>query len=290
MTQLLANSLCSAMVLALGAMGFGLVYFTTRHFHVAHGAVYTLGAYVAYWAAVHFRLSLPLVGLIVLAVAAFCGLVLEQFVYAPLVRGKAAGEVVLLSSLGVYVIVANAIAAKAGDENVTLRDAVEQTTTFMGATLTNVQLLQLSIGFLVVVTLSLMLRFSRAGRRFHAVAENPELSLVIGINVTNVRIQVLMVGSVLAGLSGFLAALDTGADPHVGFSAFLNAAICCLFVGARSFLAPAAGAVLLAVLQGLSTWWFGAQWRSAVTFVLLIGVLLLQRKNTALVDRRLVGE
>jgi branched-chain amino acid transport system permease protein len=278
------------MVLALGALGFGLIYFTTRHFHIAHGAVYTLGAYTAYYSIVQLHFNTALAGVIVLAVTAFCGFVLEKFIYGPLVQRRAAGEVVLLSSLGVYVVVANTVAAQAGDENVILRGGVEQTVTVMSATLTSVQLLQAVSGLLGIIVLGIVLRFSRVGRRFRAVAESPDLSLVLGVDVQRVRLQVLIAGSVLSGLSGFLSALDTGADPHVGFPAFLNASICCLFAGTASFLAPAAGALLLGLLQGLAVWWFGAQWRSAAVFSLLAVLLLIGGRRIGGIRKAIAGE
>ncbi|MCZ6626124.1 MAG: hypothetical protein O7B35_18145 [Deltaproteobacteria bacterium] len=42
--QLLVNGLIAGSIYALVALGFGLIYSTTRIFHFAHGAVYTAGA------------------------------------------------------------------------------------------------------------------------------------------------------------------------------------------------------------------------------------------------------
>ena len=46
--QLLVNGLIAGSIYALVALGFGLIYSTTRFFHFAHGAVYAVGAYLAY--------------------------------------------------------------------------------------------------------------------------------------------------------------------------------------------------------------------------------------------------
>jgi len=46
--QLFVNGLIAGSIYALVALGFGLIYATTRFFHFAHGAVYTAGAYLAY--------------------------------------------------------------------------------------------------------------------------------------------------------------------------------------------------------------------------------------------------
>lgn len=47
-SQLIANGLIAGSIYALIALGFTVVYRTVKFFHLAHGAVYAVGAYVAY--------------------------------------------------------------------------------------------------------------------------------------------------------------------------------------------------------------------------------------------------
>ncbi|MBK7254011.1 MAG: hypothetical protein IPI04_08860 [Ignavibacteria bacterium] len=47
--QLLINSLISGLILALIAVGFYLIFNTTKVFHIAHGAFYTLGGFIFLW-------------------------------------------------------------------------------------------------------------------------------------------------------------------------------------------------------------------------------------------------
>lgn len=46
--QLLVNGLIAGSIYALVALGFGLIYSTTRYFHFAHRALCTAGVYLAY--------------------------------------------------------------------------------------------------------------------------------------------------------------------------------------------------------------------------------------------------
>ncbi len=52
--QLLWNGFLTGSIYALTALGFVLIYRTVRFFHFAHGAVYAIGAYSAYLAAVRW--------------------------------------------------------------------------------------------------------------------------------------------------------------------------------------------------------------------------------------------
>ena len=96
----------------------------------------------------------------------------------------------------------------------------------------------------------------------------------IGLNVDLARIVVFAVGSALAGLAGFLSAVDIGIDPHVGFGMLLFAIAACIFGGIGNFIAPFLGAIIIGLLQ-VSVGWYGSiRWQSAVTFALLILLLL----------------
>ena len=50
MLQLVLNGLIAGSIYALIAIGFVVIYRTVRFFHIAHGAVYAIGAYAAYTA------------------------------------------------------------------------------------------------------------------------------------------------------------------------------------------------------------------------------------------------
>jgi len=56
--QLILNGLIAGSIYALIALGFALIYGTTRFFHFAHGAIYTARAYFAYTFTV--KCNLPL--------------------------------------------------------------------------------------------------------------------------------------------------------------------------------------------------------------------------------------
>lgn len=274
MLQVLSNALCSGMLLAIGAVGFGLVYFTTRHFHIAHGAIFTVGAYVTLYFSNKFGFRTPL--LFIAAVTATClsGMLVERFLYAPLVKRGASNETVLLSSLGLYIVVANFIAIIAGDENLTIRQKIQDPFQFFGVTLTSIQVLQVLTALVIIISLAAVLRFSRIGLALRAVTEDPELSVAHGLDLGRIRILVLGSGSLLAGLAGCLASLDTGVAPHIGLRAMLEASVCCLAVGSKSVLIQAMAAITLMLLQGLIGWGFGVRWSSAATFFIVVVLLV----------------
>lgn len=274
MEQFLANGLCKGSVYAIVALGFGLIYTTSRVFHIAHGVIYTLGAYGLVLGTVW--LGYPLWGAILLALvtAAAAGVAVETLVYRPLHRKQASSAVLMISSFGVYIIGVNLIAMVFGNETKVIRTGIEDTFHLGNVILTRIQILQLVTGVLVLTIYGLFLWKTALGRICRAVADDAVLAEVLGVHVGRTRLLVFALGSSFAATGGILAGLDVGMDPYVGLPAMLVAAVACIIGGLNRFLAPALGGLLLAVTQSLVVWKTSAHWEAAVTFGILIVFLL----------------
>lgn len=270
MEQFIANGLCRGSVYALVALGFGLIYTTTGVFHIAHGFIYTLGAYGLFASLMWLPGALPVAVMLALAAAAVAAVVVETLVYRPLDRKKASPAILMISSFGVYIIGINLIAMIFGNEAKILRAGVEDTFQIGNVILTRIQIAQLVTGMLVFVAYWLFLRSSALGRICRAVADDSTLASVLGVRVEGTRMLVFALGSVLATTGAILASLDVGMDPYVGLPATLVAAVACIVGGMRRFFAPALGALLLGIIQSLVVWKTSAHWEAAVTFGILI--------------------
>jgi len=114
--QLLFNGVVVGAVYGLLAVGFGLIFTTTRIFHFAHGAVYTLAGYIVY--SLTTTLGWPLAAGIALAMG-ICGVVsgaIEVAIYRPLRARGASPLVVLIASLSILMLAQNLLAIFYGNE------------------------------------------------------------------------------------------------------------------------------------------------------------------------------
>lgn len=287
MFQFIANGLCNGGCYALVATGFGLIYTTTGVFHIAHGAVYTLGAYALYCFFVVLKLPLLLATTIALFSSAAAGALIELVVYRPLDRKRASAAVLMVSSLGVYIVLANAIAMFLGNQTKTLRTGVDVTFVLGDVILTRIQVAQLVVSSAVIGFYWFFLSRSSLGRFCRAVADDAALASVLGVRVEGTRLVAFAVGSCLATVGSILSALDIGVDPQAGFSAVLVAAVACIIGGMRRFIAPAFGAILLGLIQSLVVWRTSVKWEGAVTFALLIAFLVFRPQGLLQVRTRL---
>jgi branched-chain amino acid transport system permease protein len=294
MVQFIANGICNAAVYSLVAIGFGLIFYATKTFHIAHGGIYTFAGFICY--AVLIPLGWPLSLAIIIGIVAgtVLGLLIEVAVYYPLVNPRknrnASPAILMISSLGAYIIVVNIIAIWAGNDTKVLRPGVEMTINLWGAILTQVQVAQILIATIGIISLATVLRFTHLGRTIRALADDAELISTLGYNIRALRLAVFAVGSSFAGVGSILTALDVGIDPQVGFHAVLVAAVATIIGGFGRLLAPAFGALILGLLQSIVIWQTSQKWSSAVVFAVLVLVLLFRPQGLLASKKRLEEE
>ncbi len=286
LTQLIANGLVSGCLYALMALGFVLIYNTTRIFHIAHGAVYTAGAYLLYLFFIVAKMSFLPAALLTLLFTAGMGVGIEFLVYRPLEKRKSSLLIALLSSIGLYTVMVNLIAMLFGNETKVLRPGVETTYQFANIILTKIQLAEVITFAILFPLVMLLLKTTFWGKAVRAVRDHPQLAEVMGIRIQTIRYSVFALGSLLAGVAAMLAALDVGMDPHVGMPMLLVGAVAVIVGGVGTFAGAVLGAFFIALLQSLVIWQISARWIDAVTFLILILFLVFKPEGILGVRKR----
>lgn len=275
MSQVLANSLFSASGYILVGLSFSLIYATTRFFHFAHGAVYTAAAYLAYaftrvvGVDPIFSIMLGILG------AAALGCLMEICAYRPLRCVGTSPQILLLVSLGMFVVIQNIISVTFGDDVKMLRvTLVEEGVSFLDARLTHIQLVAMTISLLCVTAAGLVFKSTGSGRMIRCVANDPELAGIVGVRTDNVILGAFFIGSALAGGAAILAAFDTGLTPLMGFNALLTGVVVAIMGGIGSISGLILGGLLIGLTRNLGAWWLPTQWQDAIVFIILILFLL----------------
>jgi len=273
--QLIANGIVAGSIYALTALGFALIYGTARFFHFAHAAVITAGAYAVLFGCERLGLSVPLASLLAIAVCGVLGCAMEICCYRPLRRRKASPLVLLLASLGMYVVLQNLISLMFGDNpRVILVPQGDKPFSIMGARLMPVHMAIILTSLALVLALAGVLRATRVGRATRAVADDPTLALVCGVDAHRLLLFTFAIGSVLGGAAGILIALDVGMTPHMGMSALLMGVVATIGGGVGSIPGAAAGGLLLGLAQHFSVWMIGSEWQDSIAFAILLAFLI----------------
>jgi len=275
--QLVVNGVMAGTILAVPAIGLTAIYAVLRFPNFALASHATIGAFAGYVA--NAKLGLPLLPSVAMAfvVAGGVGVVSDETV---LKRFRPAGYVTTaIASIALTIALENVLRFIFGNE---LRgyDLPIQRDFRIGAIRVGPQQLDnLAIAGVAMAALFGFLAFTRTGKAMRAVADNPMLAAIKGIDADTIGRVVNFVGMGLAGLGGMLIGLDTTIDPLTGFRSILSVFAAAVVGGLGSIPGALVGALTVGIGEELCLLFLSPDYRSAVGFVAILLVLTLRPRG-----------
>ncbi|MFP4628756.1 MAG: branched-chain amino acid ABC transporter permease [Halobacteriales archaeon] len=264
--------------IALGAIGFTLIYGLANMINFAHGEFITIGAYVGFLTVQFAALPVPVALAVTFGVTAVVVLAIGRVSFEPL---NDAGPIpLLLTSIGLGLVLRNLIRLVAGPSR---RFLDVDSTTFrfddLGFFVTGHHLMIIGGTLLIVLVLHLFLKRTMLGVAMRATADNEDLALVSGIDAKRIRTVVWLVAGGLAGVAGVMLAISQSASPNVGFGQLLLLITAAILGGAGSPYGAVVGSYLLGVGITVSIVFLPSEFselNATMAFVVLIVVLLVR--------------
>jgi branched-chain amino acid transport system permease protein len=274
--QLAVNGTVAGSVYALVALGFALIFTASRVFHFAHGGVYTFSAFAGYTALVTFKLGLVAGFLAAILLAALIGVLINIFLYEPMKAGGVSPFVAMISSFGVLIIITHVTAIIWGSNPVVLSRGGQATIYHLGSIYTtDAQILIIGFAAALAIALFVFFRYTRLGVAIRAMGNDSELAEVVGMSAKRLRNISFLVGSALVGVSAMLIGLNVGIiDFNMGMDIILMATVAMIIGGLGNVGAAACGGFVLGMIQNIAIWKIESKWQLALSFAILIIVLL----------------
>lgn len=272
--QLLANGISNGSHYALLGIGFGLIFGTTGIVHFAYGPVFAASAYIIWWLAVAIGMPFLLAVAGGMVFAAGLGVACYLLLYKPFVDRGSPSFVVLVASLGLFIVISNLLALVFGTGAKTLPD-FSYGIYFVGdVAISTVQISQVVVFLLVAATLAVFLKYGAYGNAIRAVTDNMEMARIVGIDVRRVSIVVFAIGSMISAIPAAHILAKEGATAGIGFLAVFYAFIAVVVGGVGSVWGAAFGGLLLGLVESTGMWKLPTEWQSTVAFMVLFVVLL----------------
>lgn len=287
--QVLINGTIGGLTIAVLAIGFQAVYLPTRIFFVALAGIYALAPFTMHMA-LQTGAGKFVAGLTGVIVAAALSILCEVFNHGPLVRRGAGEGAHLISSLGIYIVLVQAITLIWGNEALTLRTGNDGFVPVGSAVVTTTQLITIVADTAILTAFGLFLRATNAGLKLRALADNPAQFALFGYSVAAYRTLAFAFAGGLTAVGALLTAYDNGFDPYIGLPAVLIAVVAVVVGGRTSFLGPVIAAILIGLTRAGVTWYLSARWADAVTFSLLALFLLFRPQGLVRHATRLDGK
>lgn len=282
--QALANGVMTGALLAIPAIGFSTIFAVLRYPSFAIAGWVTLGAFAG-WIA-NTRLGFPVLALIPVAflVAGLVGGLLEN---ATLKALRPAGALtVAIGSIGLNIVVENVIRFFYGNDLRGFDLPLKPDLRVGGVRIGPQQIENLLMALAIMVAVFLFLRFSRFGRGMRAVADNPDLARLKGIDPKTISQAALVLGCGLAGVGGVLLGLDTSIDPLTGYRVLLSVFAAAVLGGLGSIPGAVAGALALGLAEELALLVAPPTYRTGIGFVAIL--LMLTFRPRGLLGERAV--
>ena len=299
LAQQLVNGLTLGGVYALIALGYTLIYGVLQLLNFAHGDVYMVGAFIGYFVMVGLGgPAAPVVPVWLMIFTMFAaamlgsgvlGVLIEQFAYRPLRNSPRIAP--LISALGVSLFLQNSVLLLFGSRirSYNTADYVDQTGGLRHGAIrldwSRVLVLALA-GILLVLLVQLVDR-SRFGRGMRAVAFDRDAAVMMGIDADRIIVGTFFVASALAGAAGVMVGLVFfNVYSYMGFLAGLKGFTAAVVGGIGSVPGAVLGGLLIGLAESLTTGYLSANFSSVISFLLLIGVMLV--KPRGLLGRRAI--
>ncbi len=269
--QLIINSIIAGSIYSLVALGFNLIYGTTKFFNLAHGVLAAIGGYVVFYLSKSLSLNVIASVIVGVLIAGLVGYLIDKTVFRALRKRRASGMVFLVASLGIMTALQAVIAIIFSSQFQTLSSDSFSVYQVGGGVITQVQVIILALVIIIMVGLGLLLKFSRFGKSVRAISDDEEVSKIVGIDTNKIIGRIFFIGSAIAGLSGILVGFDTGIEPGMGLSLLLKGVIASIIGGIGNVYGGVLGAFLLGFIENFGIWKISGEWKDAIAF----GVLLI---------------
>lgn len=271
LAQLLINGVLAGAQLAVPAIGFTTVYAVLRFPNFAIASLATIGAYAGFIANVWWGWPAPLALLAAFVVAGLFGVAGDE---AALRRLQPAGPLtVAIASVALMIVLENLVRFAFGNDMRGYDLPVLRDWRWEGLRVGPQQVENAASALAAMAVLFAFLAFTRTGKMMRAVADNPTLAALKGINAQTVARIANFVGMGLVGFGGMLVGLETSIDPLTGFRILLSVFAAAVVGGLGSIPGAVLGAFVIGIGEEMSLILLDPTYRTAVGFLAILLVL-----------------
>jgi branched-chain amino acid transport system substrate-binding protein len=271
--QQLLNGLVLGSVYALFALGFTLVFGVVRVVNLLYGFYFASGAFIALFAATLGHVPLWLAAPIGAAGAGLIAALLDGVLLTPLRAAKAPELAALIVTLGGVLLFTSLMNLAFGTEIRRFPAALLNPRAFdlAGVTVTPLQIVIVLVALVMVSALFLFIEKTKQGAALRALAENPDVASLMGVNVGRAMALVSFVAGTLSGAAGILIGLNFNAvHSYMGESMMLRGFVVIIVGGLGDIRGALFAGLALGFAEVFTAGYVSSDFKEAVTFSILV--------------------
>lgn len=268
--QILWTSFATSSYFVLFALAFALVLKVNRIFNFAQAALMTVAFYSAYTAVTLWKLPGAAGFFATVAATALAAVLLEIIGFRSLRSRKASQMFVFIFTLMVSEFVAYLAMLVFGTWPATIFPSLFWPVSLVGnVAVSGWDSLAIAAAALGTAALFAFLRFSTPGQFMLAVADNPDLAEVYGIEKNKVYLIAMVAASILIAMGMFLYGTRAQVQPTTSIDLMLFAVAATIIGGIGNLWGAALTAIILGVVQNGSVLFIPSEWQGCLLYVFL---------------------
>lgn len=271
-----SNGLVVGVIYALIAVGVTLIYSILKIVNFAHGDLYMLGGYCAYYA-ITLLGAPPLLGMLISMATLFVlAIILERLLLTPLYSDatERKDEYGLIVTFGLAYFLRNSAIIAFGPFPLKPPSFVSGISQFGNLIVTNDRIFAAGAGILLILGLLYFMHRTIWGQALDAVSQSRDSAAIVGINPRRFNSLAFGVGAALAAGAGALIAPIFSLAPDMGVLANINAYVIVILGGMGSVFGSALGGIVIGESESLFTAFYPDETR-AFAYTNAFGVLVL---------------
>lgn len=275
--QHLANGISLASLYALIAIGYTMVYGILRLINFAHGDIFMMSAYFAFYAMATFTMPWYISFLIAIILTGILGVFVERAAYRPIRNAPKIS--ILISAIGVSFLLQNLAIVIFGGVPKPFPQ-IELFTKIIKIGDVTLQRLTIIIPIITVIILFALLYLinkTKIGMAMRAVSKDYETAALMGININRTISITFGIGSILAAVGGLMwSSKFPNLMPLMGVMPGLKCFIAAVIGGIGDVKGAVIGGFILGIGEIMLVAFMPALsgYRDAFAFILLIIILL----------------
>ncbi|MGZ3514657.1 MAG: branched-chain amino acid ABC transporter permease [Thermodesulfobacteriota bacterium] len=258
------------------ALGLSLIFGIMGIVNFAHGEMYMLGGYVAYYLVGRFRINFLATMIAGVAIVGLLGALIEKILFRPLTTRPKEALTSLIAAVGLAWVLQMLAVICFGELDRNVPSAFKGIIHMGGVVITKERLAAIIIALVLVSVLTLFLMKTRIGMAIRAVAQDKEAAALQGIQVSRINSLAFGIGCALAGAAGVLMAPIFCVSPFLGGEVILKAFLVVILGGMGSIPGAMLGGLVLGFIESFGSLFFTVPTVNAITFVLIIIILIVR--------------
>lgn len=260
-------------IYAIVAIGYNIVFISSKTFNFAHAQLTMVGAFVAYTGLVTWDLPAVVVVVMAAAAVAVIAAIEERIAIRPV------GDMhnILVTTLGASILLDGIAQLTWGTQPLTVPFfGGDEAFTLLGGRAYPVELFLIALAVLLVVALGIYSRRSLTGLALLGMAEDREAALLRGVNVRRMAFLAFVAAGALAGFAGMFVGSKTFAVSTLGAALALKGFVVLAIGGFGSMPGTLVGGTLVGLAEAFASRYLGGEYANLAVFLILITILMVR--------------